>query len=44
MRASQHISFLLSASARYDLVFEDEDGFHRVQCKTGRFLATWSSS
>lgn len=21
---------------RYDLVFEDESGFHRVQCKTGR--------
>jgi hypothetical protein len=21
---------------RYDLVFEDEGGFHRVQCKTGR--------
>ena len=25
-----------SASLRYDLVIEDGDGFHKVQCKTGR--------
>ncbi len=26
------------AHRRYDLVFEDPRGFHRVQCKTGRWL------
>lgn len=29
---------LYGAHCRYDLVFEDEEGFHRVQCKTGRVL------
>lgn len=27
---------LYGAHCRYDLVFEDEEGFHRVQCKAGR--------
>ncbi|MGH8909164.1 MAG: group I intron-associated PD-(D/E)XK endonuclease [Egibacteraceae bacterium] len=35
-RAGKRILIPLSGSARYDLVFEDDDGFHRVQCKTAR--------
>src|SRR5437879_2088354 len=26
------------ADSRVDLVFEDDDGFHRVQCKTSRMV------
>lgn len=29
---------LYGSHRRYDLVFEDSRGFHRVQCKTGRLL------
>lgn len=25
-------------NCRYDLVFEDENGFHKVQCKTGKLV------
>lgn len=34
--AGKFILIPFSASQRYDLVFEDETGFHRVQCKTVR--------
>lgn len=34
--AGKRVYIPFSASGRVDLVFEDEDGFHRVQCKAGR--------
>lgn len=30
------VLFPYGDNARYDLVYQDEEGFHRVQCKTGR--------
>jgi hypothetical protein len=36
VRAGKSVLVPLSGSQRYDLVFEDDSGFQRVQCKTGR--------
>lgn len=47
-QSGKHVLWPLSSSQRYDLVFEDEVGFHRVQVKAGRvygevvFFATCS--
>lgn len=39
LRAGKTVLIPFGGGQRYDLVFEDEEGFHRVQCKTARLRA-----
>jgi hypothetical protein len=38
MRTGYTVLVPFGGGLRYDMVFEDSSGFHRVQCKTGRIV------